>query len=76
MARTAENLVLALASRQNAKSSAADSSLDERPQRHCARRRLAASSGRFMAKGYHAPVSSAGGAFVAGLALESRRWGF
>jgi hypothetical protein len=56
MARTAANLVLALAPRQKARSSATERSLDEMPHRHCVRRRLAASSRTFIAERLPCPA--------------------
>ena len=53
MARIAANFVLALAMRQNATSLAKDLPLDVRPQLHCMRRCLAASSRAFMREDYH-----------------------
>ncbi len=53
MARMAANVTLALAVRQNAKSSAKALPLDVRPQVHCLRRCLAASSLAFMRPAYH-----------------------
>ena len=53
MSRIAANFVLELAARQNARSSAKDLPLDVRPQPHCMRRCLAASSRASMSEDYH-----------------------
>ena len=59
MARIAANFKLALATRQNARSSAKDLSLEVRPPLHCMRRCLEASSRPFMRKGYHVGFGTA-----------------
>ena len=53
MARMAANFVVALAVRQNARSSAKALPLDVRPQLHWLRRCLAASSPTLMRGAYH-----------------------
>jgi hypothetical protein len=60
MARMAANLVLALAVHQNARSSAKDLPLDVRPQLHCMRRCLAASSRASMSEDYHVTFQAGG----------------